>query len=650
MFYLFGICALHIVAGLVISGRVFRPQNRTEHLLLAGLLAYSTFYLVPLTTGWITGLMNVYVLAIGLAAALIGAAAAWYWGRGRTSQLWHIKTITLRPWGEWIVWAVTILILLLLFTAGLVLPARFCDAPSYHMANPMRWHQTGKFILDSFGPLALSDQMISAECAPNVKAIWGFAVLLLTRDMSGTALAQFPFVLLLAVTARALALRLGTAGWLASIASLVSIVVPEIVLQSLDAYADVIFAAGQIVLVWSLVYLWQNPFGWRSIAIPAFGFAILYGAKSAALVIGGVIGLLYGILLIWKTWKAHKWQAPAWIVAAFVITLGAICVSGGPWYYHAWKEFGNPVFPYALELKGKTIFPGPMSTSVNQSMLMAYTGASGLQAYWNTLREVWRIPAFASWSGGLGAGMFIIGIPALVLFFIGAAMPGHGAGSRRIFVLSFLALTLATPTLAIARFSLFQPVMGAIAFAWLATIMPLVTRIFAVLIALAAAGYDFYMAVPSIQVLRKPPELLAFHILSGFDRGALVDTYPDQYTALDYWKEEVSGPGKKLAIHGTEIELWFTYAPWSPADTIRVRAPKGPDEVKDWHQDLLLAGVTHLYMKRTEPAWEHVVARPDLFPVLMRRLDGHWAIKINSNYVYTFPEDALFAVAGANLD
>jgi hypothetical protein len=188
--------------------------------------------------------------------------------------------------------------------------------------------------------------------------------------------------------------------------------------------------------------------------------------------------------------------------------------------------------------------------------------------------------------------------------------------------------------------------MGAIAFAWLATMMPFILRILAAVVVLAAATYDFYMAVPSIQIQRKPPELLAFHLLSGFDGGSLVDTYPDQYTALDYWKEEVSGPGKKLAIHGTEIELWFTYAPWSPADVIRVREPKGPEEIKGWHQDLLLSGVTHLYMKRTEPAWEFVTKRPDLFPVLMRRLDSHWAVKVDSNYIYIFPEDALFAVAG----
>src|SRR5690606_11477877 len=136
------------------------------------------------------------------------------------------------------------------------------------------------------------------------------------------------------------------------------------------------------------------------------------------------------------------------------------------------------------------------------------------------------------------------------------------------------------------------------AFAWLVSWFPVVLREFSVAGALAVMVYDGYMTGSAIQVQQRPPELVAFNLLSGYTRAAHSGAWPDQYTALDYWREEVSRPGLKLILPPARVSPWLAYQPESPAEALRYRAPGWTNDMDKWHEELLEVGGTHVYVQR----------------------------------------------------
>jgi len=640
---LFAIGTAHIFSGLIVAKLYFKPKNRTELLLIGSLLSFVTFYMIPIALGWATGYMNGWIIAAGLGSAVTSAVFAGYKQR-KTGGLFTTSASALfrgRFWLEWVIIACGGVLLLLLLTAGSVLPVRYADAPSYHMSNPMSWHRTGRFILESFGEKELSEQATSSECAPNVKAILPFLVLLITKDTPGTALAQFPFLLILVVAVRALSLRIGARNWVASLAAVATIAIPEVFLQSIEAYSDLMFLSGQAVVAWSLVYLWQEKVTWRSLFYPAVGFGILAGAKSAFIATGGVLGMFYGILLIVKCFPLYGKKTPIKIGVALLFTIVSILSTGAPWFYHAWQKFNNPVYPIKVRLGDTVIFDGRFESTINSEMLESYTGVTGGEAYWNTLRETSRSPILSSWSGGLGAAMFICGIPALGLFILLSLWTGAGVDARRILVVSGILLTIACPTLAIARFSLYQPVIALVALAWLLTIFPVIFRAVGSMLLCVIIFYDISMSTASILYRARPAEVVAFNLLSGYSRGALLDTHPAQYTALDFWREEVSKPGLTLGLPPYGIGVWQSYAPWSPANILRYRHPTGNEDASTWYTELSNHNVTHLYLQKHNPGFQVALSNPKYFRLLVRRLDSQYG-RFQPYFVQPWPEDALF--------
>lgn len=646
----------HLATGLLVARRWLRPANATELLLCAGLVAYCTFYTVPLMAGWASGYMNGWIIGLGAAAAAGLSAAAVLVGRTKTdvaaaaSEGWSFQpkafVRNLFRWQripELVLLLGIAVVLLFLGLAGSQLPARTYDAPYYHIVNAMRWHQTGRFILDSYGDVSLSAQAVSAECAPNVKAVLPFMVMLFSKGIAGTNMGQFPYLLLLLAAVRAICLRLNCRPFAATLAAFSVLVVPEIFLQSIEIYADLAFAAGQMVLCWALLYLWQERFSWRGLVLPAVGFGILAGAKAAVLVAGGGMGMLFGLILIWKTWPIYRFKTIGPVAVGLVLTFGIIFVNAAPWLLHAWGKFHNPFFPFEIKLGNHLLFEGPYAPNVNAQMQENFTGTKGRQAYWNTITESWRSPGMSNWAGGFGAAFFIIGIPAAVLFLMGGMWRGPAASSRRWFVTMAAVLITTTPTLAVARFALSQPICAFIALAWLLSVFPLVFRGVVAAGVLASCGYSLYLTAPSVLYRQRPPELVAFDLLSGFPRAAQCDIYPDQYTALDFWREEVSQPGLRLAYPPSSIAVFYAYAPWSPADIERVPEPATPAQAGTWYKQLLEAGATHLYAQRGSQAFTAAMDNPNLFKLMIRRLDGQY-FKMNLGFVAPWPEDALFEI------
>lgn len=647
MTFLILLGVFHVLCGGIVAWVACAPRNRTELLLIAGLFAYVTFFMVPVAVGWLTGVMNGVVLAAGGVAALVCAGLS-LWLRGWPSGDFVGQYAPLfrgRSWFEWVIWGMSAVLLLFLMLIGLTLPARSYDAVSYHMSNPIRWHMTGKFILDSFGEASLAPQRASAESAPNVKAVWPFAVMLFTKEMRGTAAAQLPFFLLALVCVRAIGLRLGARPWCASLAVLATMAVPEIIFQATELYSDLMFLSGQLVSVWALLYLWREGFGWRSVLYPIFGFGLLAGAKVSFLTTGAGLGALYGVLLLWRGGRSVSWRVLGYVGVALLLTILMVGAAVAPWFMHSWKKYENPVYPFRVTVGEREIFKGEYDSDINSTMLVQFTGVKGAEAYWNMLKEVGRPPVFSAWSGGLGMGMFVVGIPSLLLFSLAMFFRREALAERILFAVCFGMFMLTCAALGVSRFSLFQSVMGFIAFGWLISSFVVVLREIAVLVMLSTISYDVFMTVAAIQYRQLPPALVAFNLLSGHYRAAQLAVYPDQYTALDYWREEISEPGLKLILPPADVSVPVAYEPRSPGDLLRYRNPRSIRELDSWHGELVAAGGTHLYVrrgKRYDLAW--VLERPDLFEPLMRRLDFQFGV-INGGFVLEpWPEDALFAI------
>lgn len=613
-------------------------------MLVAGLFAYVTFYMVPLVVGWASGFMNGAVLGVGGGVAIVGAAMAWWFGRGNElpsmPPLWRG-----RSWFEVVVWLLIICLTGILTLVALSFPARSFDALSYHLSNPISWHQTGRFVLDSFGEAKLAPQRISAESAPNVKGIFPFTILLFTEDVRGTAGAQIPFLYLVVVAVRAIALRIGARPWAASLAALGSLTVPELIFQATEAYSDLVLLSGKLVTGWGILYLWREGVTWRSVVFPAIGFAIMAGAKVVFLTAGGSLGVLYMVVMGVRGARTLGWWVVPVSAGVAALILCVVALMAAPWLYWSWKKYDNPLYPFKVKVGEKVVFEGVYDSNVNDAMLVQFTGVSGKEAYWNTLREKHRVPAFSSWAGGLGAGMFIVGIPSLGIFALAQFFRRERMGERLLLTVMFGLLMMTCPALGVARFGLFQPVFGFMAFAWLVSWFPVVLRELSVVGFFATMAYDGYMTASAIQVQQRPPALVAFNLLSGYTRAAQSGAWPDQYTALDYWREEVSRPGLKLILPPARVSPWLAYQPESPAETLRYRAPGWTNDMERWHEELLEAGGTHLYVQRERRnALEWVFQRPDLFELMIHRLDNHYAGGVAGFHTETWPEDALFVI------
>lgn len=645
---LYIITLLHVVAGGVISAGFLRPESRTEHLLKAGLCAFVSFYLLPISMGWATGYMNAAVLYVAVAVAVGLAGLVAVKGERSAWQLWRWSAIReYKPKSEILIVAITAIWLGLVFLAGAALPVRTYDAPAYHMYNPMRWHMDGRFVLDSFGETETHKQLLSGECQPNVKAVLPFAIMTFTQDDKGTALTQFPFLVLVAVVARALAVRLGARGWMASLAAFGAVTAPETLFQATEAYTDLVFMTGQIAMVWALVHLWQTKLTWRSMVVAAIAFSMMAGAKSAFVASGGVLTLLYCVLVVAKLglrdWKA--WMR--WIAMSGVVFFCGLAASGGAWLSHAWAKFHNPLYPFQVAVGEKVIFEGDFRFNVNDVMVKSFTGEEGWPAYWNTVRDVWRYPNLSSWSAGLGAGFLCVGAASLVFLLVLAFARSPHAGGRRIFLAGFVLLFLACPTPAVSRFSLFQPVMGYIACAAVVTCFPLLMRILTGAFVITIGLYDISIFTSAVQYRQRPPHMMAFHLLSGYTAAAMKDALPDQYTALDFWREEISGEGTNLAVPAG-FSVWLAYSPQSPGGITRVRDPRHRGEMQAWFDEMEQAGITHIYLRKTDKAYEYMPQWARRARVVISRTDEHLAKHYGHIWLDPWPEDVLFELVSKN--
>lgn len=621
------IAACHLLAAHLIVRSFWKPARLFDAPAVFLLTAYGCLYGITIVLGWATGRLLPWpaaFLSLGI------GIAAWRFGKPeRIAPKWEMIRERLRgiAVGEWALLTIIAFYLLVTLVLGSRLPTRTWDAPLYHAQNVLMWGLTDRFDLESLGDGRSDATYAAAEVLPNVKAVLPYLFVRYGRGLEGTAIGQWPYLLLLAALVFAIFRRSGLPRWLALTGVTFSLFAPEVMQQSIELYADVAFLAGQMAVVFVCIVIWQDGYSRRNVLLSALAFAVMAGAKPQALPTGALIG---GLLLL-ATWFREKLPLRARImqVAATLSVVIAVCLAiAGPWYVKGIAKYHNPIYPFGLQLGGSTLLDGPYMRSVVEIQTETQTGARGFAAWHNTMSELWRQPVISSWAGGLGAHLYILGLPSLFIFLL---MLPWLKPRRQIVPIAFLlvVVVMSVPVHLQARYVMCYLVLAGFAFCWILQETARIPRIVLVLCYAALATYNVVRTIPAALYRPRLPELVAYAILSGHTTWIDGNCFPDEYSVADFWRESIASEGRKLAFVGNDYPTRFF--PDDKKASIRRIAPGEMDSSSSvWAERLRGLGVTHVYTAFGSPAYQSAAEDAGNFKLVMRRVDGssehRWAM------------------------
>lgn len=644
--FLAALAAVHGLGALWLCARLLRTPRLADLPAAVTVTSFATFYGLPLLAAWVSGRISPALMA---ACAPVPLAVAWASDpRARHLRellgrvLSRVRAVRVLAWCAAAGPALLILAYLgVTFALASQLPIRAWDAAAYHGTNALRWAEAGAFRIDSFGAPHLDPYLTIGETFPNAKALVPYAVLALSGDVRGTALAQWPFLLLFIGAFASLLRRHGLPAWACLTGVVFCLAVPEVMLQSLEAYADIAYLAGAMAALWSIIMVHQSGARLPHMALAALAFALFASSKPTAYLACGLLGVAYlAVVAADRSFPRAGWGDGAGRVAvALGLTLLAALVLAGPWAVHALRAFGNPVYPVAVKAGTTVLLPGTFDPGTTTEMAGHYLKATGLDLWWRIMREQWREGVLASWGGGLGPHFFILGLPAAAVFLAVVAAARRMKEFALVLVL-FGLLTAATASFACARFVLYQAAFAALAFAWIAAQSAWLPRA-ALIAALAFFAWENTVRCwPSALFRPRAEELTAYAVFSGDSRPAQIDAFPDEFSALDWWREIEAAPGRLLAIPPS-------HAPWTAhplargGSVVRVPAYRPGTEFRGYLDMIAGLGATHLYLRRGGAAFGLALEDRERLRLIAHRADGATLSVLNMDPQH---EAALFEI------
>ncbi|MGE6667865.1 ArnT family glycosyltransferase [Paenibacillus xylanexedens] len=290
-----------------------------------------------------------------------------------------------------------------------LLPSFTYDSMSYHLVSAAYWIQQKEILLTPYD--------IWTNVYPqNAEVVFGWIMLVLGND-TWVELGQMFFLLggVLAVygIARVLSFNIGYSVAAASLFA----ATPLIFVQANTNYVDVAFVCTFLVF---LYYMLKFAFTLRSFYCLQAGLAggIALGIKSSAV---AYLAVTMIIVFIYISPHVFKQQRRIHFILKHVILLVIpIGLIGTFWYMRTWYYYGNPIYPFTVEIAGHTIFEG--KGSVNDLIMVSNTPKEILDLPW------WK-KLFISWNsepnyyrydqglGGLGLQWLYCLFPAVLLSF-----------------------------------------------------------------------------------------------------------------------------------------------------------------------------------------------------------------------------------------
>lgn len=380
----------------------------------------------------------VSTIAIGLALGLFGllgpwafatcgGITAWLMARGPGPPLAPLTTDrNARLW-----YGITLLLIVIVGIKSLADPEYVYDALTYHLYYPATWVQEGRITrITTWCGGVVTDY---APCSTETY----YATLMLPVGMDIAARSgQFPFWLLLLAGVSALGQALGLSARARAIVTTAITLLPGPALQGTTAMLDVALAAHLICVVAFAVRASRSRAA-TDVAGGILSAGLLLGSKFLAITsLMAIAPLLLYAAYRWLT-GPHRRRSLRGIGAAMAI---ALCI--GP-VWHVWNtiETGNPIYPVAVKVAGRTLFTGAFGTrqiaNSIHNMKLRFGSEGFARVYWQALHvfaipddvELSRLDPRVGALGGivalaiLGAAVLIRRMPMVgLLYFAGALL------------------------------------------------------------------------------------------------------------------------------------------------------------------------------------------------------------------------------------
>ncbi|RME46040.1 MAG: hypothetical protein D6795_15945 [Deltaproteobacteria bacterium] len=229
------------------------------------------------------------------------------------------------------------------------------DSLTYHLVFPVHWLQKGTL---SIYPTPFGDQA-PAYAPSNGEILYLFWILPFRGDLL-VRIGQLPFALLAAISLFGIALRLGWKSRNAIFVPFFFLLARPVLLQTIDAYVDLIFSATYLAALY-LLLRYADDGSSRSLGLGAAALGLSIGSKYAALVFAPTVILPFLLLIARKTRDRR-----AMFREGFRF-FGIVLLCGGYFYLRNAILTGSPIYPAALSILGVTIFPGAYTREVMQN-------------------------------------------------------------------------------------------------------------------------------------------------------------------------------------------------------------------------------------------------------------------------------------------
>ncbi len=598
-----------LLLGRIVSGWLFRDEDLADRVVLWLASAIALFLVVPLALGLATGRCPLMVVA-SFQATLAGIGILVSYGQSKAGVFgdapllaeW-IQSIRSSSWASRLMWGVVLLWVLTAALPGWFLPPRTWDAKFYHLLQTVeqfRVDETGDNPMFKLGlPDATGQAHLQArgQTFPNLKMFWALQLVQARGNFRGAGLIQAVFLLLWITVIWALGRRFDWPGWASALASLFIASMPEVMLQSTELYADIQAAACTALVVWALVGLHARLRAASWIAAAALAFGHLVAAKSSLLPAAAAFGIV-ALVLAWRA-ASDRRQRLSFASAMFSSAMAAGIVMVSPWIVGAWIDYGNPIYPIGVTVAGREIFPGPMGTQVNTTILEHQHGIGEGAAYIQGALESSGVTSLSNLLSGLGPQWLVLGLPSLALLLV-VCWKLEDTRWRWIAVLAILN-ALVAPDLWYPRFTLQLATFAALAFGRVLTTARIPERTVLIGLLVVACGWNAFRTIPAVTYHPRAPWLVAYPFVTGDTVPLVLERFPGEYTARDYAREHIVTKHNKLLAYPCK----YIHAPTLISDGLENRTwPLGePDSFSDSSEEALR------YLNSQHAT--HIIARRD---------------------------------------
>ncbi|MDB4894201.1 MAG: hypothetical protein JWN15_463 [Firmicutes bacterium] len=422
-----------------------------------------------------------------------------------------------RPW-LWLLGVVSAIALGWMVYAGLLMPPFGSDSLAYHLPPAVWWLQAGRIY-------PAPTQFTFGYGYPQGMSLLMLWQLAYTATDHLVNIVQVPFVVLGVLASYGLAREAGVgrpwAWWAGAFFGLTPIVLEQAVVP----YTDVAVAALTLAALYlTLRFRRSGAGGYLWLAGVAVG--LIVSIKANGVLVAAIVGLLALVPA-----RRHKPLHRTIGLAILALGVPALCL-GGYWYIRNLVLYDNPLFPAAVTVLGRTIFPGPRTI---QNLLNVTPGQTPWQSFALALQDHSHWYTYDPPNGGFGPVFTILGIGAMV------AAGLHALVTRRWWVVvQFGAgmLLLVLQPFKYPRYVLFLPALGGVGFAYVLQRMAgRHTRQFLqaaaaglMLFTLLAVPYQPQLSAETFQQVRsdvaagRPPSAATFGLARDY---AFIDTIPE---------------------------------------------------------------------------------------------------------------------------